>query len=80
MADDNLAVLVEQLRTEVRAGFAGMGEQIKSLTNQMASSGSDMSKLTDRVSVLEKKVYTVASLAAVIGMLLPEGVKAAIGV
>lgn len=78
-AEHDLAVALEQLRTEVRSGFARLEERMESLTRQVASSDSDVDKLDDRVSALEKKMYTVAGVVGLISMFLPEGVRAAIG-
>jgi predicted nucleic acid-binding Zn-ribbon protein len=78
-SEQDLAVALEQLRTEVRSGFARLEERMESLTRQVAASDSDMDKLDDRVSALEKKMYTVAGLVGLISMFLPEGVRAAIG-
>lgn len=85
-SEQDLAVALEQLRTEVRSGFARLEERMESLTRQVASSDSDVEKLEtklgamdQRVSTLEKKIYSVAALVGLVSMFLPEGVRAAIG-
>lgn len=79
MADQDLAVALEQLRTEVRTGFARLEERMESLTKQATSSDNTVEKLEARVSVMERKIYAVSALVGMVSMFLPEGVRAAIG-
>ncbi|MDX2705807.1 hypothetical protein PV350_23525 [Streptomyces sp. PA03-6a] len=79
MPDNDLAIELEKLRTAMLTGFARLEGQIEALTKNVTSADSDVKKLEERVSALEKKVYAAAGIAALVGAFVPDSVMRALG-
>ncbi|MER6607393.1 hypothetical protein ABT282_16125 [Streptomyces sp. NPDC000927] len=65
---DRVAVELAELRGEIRTAFAELGGRIDLVLQRTEATEGDVSELDDRVTALERKVWTLPSLGAVTGV------------